>query len=96
MSSSLSIKEEFKFEALYKTLVGSKIEIIESKNPNQIGKTGTVIHESANFLVLRGKDFTSRILKRNIVFKTTIEGKLLYIDGRLLLNTLTNRIKKLR
>ena len=55
MSSSLSIKEEFKFEALYKTLVGSKIKIIESKNPNQIGKSGIVIHESANFLVLRGR-----------------------------------------
>ena len=93
---NLSIRNELKYEALYKSLVGSKIEIIESKNPNQIGKKGTVILESANFLVLRGKDFTSRILKRNIVFKTTIKGKTLYIDGRFLLNTLTNRIKKLR
>ncbi len=94
--SSLSVKEEFKFGALYKSLVGSRIEIIESKNPNQIGKSGIVIHESANFLVLHGNGFTSRILKRNIVFKTTIKGKPLYIDGRLLFNTLTNRIKKLK
>lgn len=93
---ALSQKKELEFETLYKSLVGSKIVIVESKNPNLIGKSGIVIHESANFFTLLENSRTSRILKRNVVFRAIIKGKPLYIDGRLLLSTLTNRIKKLK
>lgn len=91
-----STKKELEFETLYKSLVGNTIEITNSKNKNQIGIKGKIIHESANFFVLAQKARNIRILKRSISFKTTVQNKPLYIDGRFLLSTLTNRIKKLK
>jgi RNase P/RNase MRP subunit p29 len=92
----LSSKQEVEYEVLYKSLIGKDIEIINSSNKNQIGIKGKIIHETANFYVLSKNASNTRILKRNIEFKAFVKGKPLYIDGRLLFNTLTNRIKKIK
>jgi len=95
-SMKLTSKKQLEFDLLYKSLIGNTIEITESKNKNQIGKKGTIVNETANFLILSDLTSTSKILKKNITFKMAVKGKALYMDGRLLYSTLTQRIKKLK
>ena len=96
MSSKLGFKKELENEVLYKSLIGKNIEITESKNKNQIGLKGKIVNETASFFIISKNGLNSKILKRNIVFKTIVKEKALYIDGRFLFNTLTNRIKKIK
>lgn len=93
----LSSKKELEFEVLLKSLVGKKIEILSSKIKSQEGLKGTIIYESANFFHIKPEtgDIV-KIMKKNIKFKTTVEGKPLYIDGRLLFSTVLSRIKKIK
>ena len=92
----LSAKKQIEFNVLYKSLIGKEIEILDSKNKNQIGVKGTLIHESANIISLDIKGSTKRFLKQNIIIKFFLKGKPLKMDARLLIGTITNRIKKLK
>lgn len=94
----LSEKKKIEYEVLYKSLVGSKIEITNSKIKNQIGLVGIIVHESSNFfhLKLLKEQKIVRIFKNNVFFNITLEGKPLNIDGRLLFFTVLQRIKKIK
>jgi len=89
-------KNSIKNDLLFLPLIGKDIEIIESKNQNQIGFSGKIIFESSNLLYVENNDKTSRILKNNVVLKFDYKGKPLKVDGRLLLSTVLSRIKKFR
>ena len=92
----LSSKKKIEYDILYKSLIGKEIEITDSKNKNQIGIKGKILQETANFFVIDQKGSIIRIHKENITFKLIHKEKALYIDGRLLLSTLTQRIKKIK
>lgn len=92
----LTSKKQLEFDLLYNSLIGNDIEIIDSKNKNQVGMKGTILDETANFLILSNSGSTIKILKQNVSFKLVVKGKALYMDGRLLYSTLTQRIKKLK
>ena len=92
----LTFKKQLEYDLLYKSLIGTDIEITESKNKNQVGMKGTIVDETANFLILSNETSTIKILKANITFSMVVKGKALYMDGRLLYSTLTQRIKKLK
>lgn len=91
-----SQKREIHEYVMYHSLIGHDIDIVTSKNPNQVGLKGKIIYESANFFYLDVKGSIKRILKRNITFRMKYEGKALNIDGSLLVSTIINRIKKMK
>lgn len=93
---ALSEKKQIEHDLLYKSLIGKEIEIIDSKNKKQIGLKGILVYESANMLILEVKGKIVKILKGNVVLKADYKGKALNMDGRLLLGTLINRLKKMR
>ena len=92
----LTSKNKIKFDILYLFLIGKEIEIIDSKISNQLGIKGVLIYETAKMLILDLGGCKKNILKSNIVIKFDYEGKALNMDGRLLLFTITNRIKKIK
>lgn len=67
------MKKSFKGE-----LIGSSIEIVDSKNETLIGLKGKVIDETKNMLELQEGKKTRKILKSQITFKIndeTVQGK---------------------
>lgn len=92
----LSQKQQIEFEVLYNSLIGKEIEIIGSSNSNLVGLKGVLIDESANLLFLEQNGSIVKILKNSVTLKISFLGKILKIDGKLLLGTLTTRIKKIK
>ena len=93
---ALSYRKKVLHDMSMMSLVGKDVEIAESKNKNQVGLKGRILHESANFFIILSNGQEKRILKSNAVFKVFYEEKALYMDGRFLLGTLQSRIKKFR
>lgn len=90
-------KSKIKNDILFLTLIGKEIEIVNSKIISQIGVCGTIINETNNFIEILLKNGEIKSLKKSIiVFQIILKGQPLNIDGDLLLNTLTQRIKKLK
>lgn len=90
----ISVKKQVEFDVILKSLVGNYVKIVESKIENQVGFCGELVDETANFLILEYEGSTVKILKSNVTIEVEYKGKPLYIDGRFLLSTLTQRIKK--
>lgn len=91
-----SEKKRTEFDLLYKSLIGKEIEILFSKNKNQIGLKGIIVYESANCLYLEIGGKTRRILKDGLKLRFEFEGKALNMDANLLFSTIINRIKKIK
>jgi len=60
-----------------KELIGSSIEVVESKNQSLVGLKGIVIDETKNTLTVKSKK-TRKILKGHV--KIMVDGKI--IDGK--------------
>lgn len=89
-------KKELYFDILYTPLIGEKITIIKSKNSLDIGISGIIINETANFLILDVNGQIKRILKKNIIFQIKKKQQALNIDGSFLFSTLQTRLKKVK
>ncbi|NQZ84626.1 MAG: ribonuclease P protein subunit [Nanoarchaeales archaeon] len=92
----LSTKRQIEVDLTLKSLIGKTFKIIKSTMQNQIGIVGELVHETANFFVLSQNGSTIRILKRNVTIELEYKGQALYMDGRFLYSTLTQRIKKFK
>jgi len=72
-------------ECLGAEFIGKAITIIDAKNKSLIGLSGRIIDETKNTFSIKTKDNkVKKVVKNQIVIKTTIKGKLLKIDGKLL------------
>ncbi len=89
-------KKRLKELALFHTLVGKKIEIVDAKNKHLIGLKGVVCDETANLFVVKTLQGVKRVIKKQATFKVVLEGKTLKIDGELLHRSLIERIKRLK
>ncbi len=69
-------------------LIGSCIEVVESKNKNLVGLKGKVIDETKNIIVVESNG-TKKIIKSQVIIK--IDGKL--VDGKSMVGHLKDRIK---
>jgi RNase P/RNase MRP subunit p29 len=69
-----------------KELIGSSIEIVESKNQSLVGFKGTIIDETKNSLLIKNGKI-KRILKSHVKIK--IGDKI--IDGKKILKSPENR-----
>lgn len=88
--------KEIYYEILYTPLIGYKATIIESKNPNDIGISGTIIDETAKLLILDTEGSKKHFIKDNIIFQINYKQQALNIDGSFLFSTLQTRLKKVK
>lgn len=63
------------------TWIGSKMNIVESNDPTLIGRTGLVLDETKNTLVMLEKDSQIRIGKAGIKF--TLDNSDVVVQGAL-------------
>jgi RNase P/RNase MRP subunit p29 len=92
----LSTKRQIEVDLTLKSLVGKTVKIISSSISNQVGLCGKLLLETANFLIISKQGSTIHILKQNVTIGVEYKGKHLYMDGRFLNSTLTQRIKKFK
>lgn len=92
----LSSKKQIEVDLTLKSLIGKNIKIVKSTLENQVGFEGELLLETANFFVLSKNGSTINILKRNVTIEVDYKGQDLYMDGRFLYSTLTQRIKKFK
>ena len=75
-------------------LIGLDIEVAASANKSLVGIKGKIIDETRNTLRLRCGEKVLTIMKNAIVFRTSIGGRLVEIDGHLIMGRPEDRIKK--
>lgn len=92
----LSLKRQIEVDLTLKSLIGKTIKIHKSTISNQVGLEGELLLETANFLILSKNGSTINILKQNVTIELDYKGQALYMDGRFLYSTLTQRIKKFK
>jgi len=94
--AKLNLKKQKEFDLRYSSLIGKNIKIISSKISSQIGLSGVLLFETANFLILLVNGLEIKIFKDNVTIEFSDFGKALNMDAHLLLFTITNRIKKIK
>ncbi len=92
----LSSKKELELEILYTSLIGKEIEVIDSNNKNLIRIKGTLVFESANLLHLETTNGLKKILKSQVIIKFEHNEDTFKLDCKLILGSLSNRIKKIK
>lgn len=92
----LSVKRQIEVDLTLKSLIGKTIKIHKSTIENQVGLSGEIVYETASNLTLSKNSSIINILKRNVTIELDHKGQSLYMDGRFLYSTLTQRIKKFK
>ena len=62
-------------------LVGLGIEVLESRDPDQIGIRGTVIKETKNLLYVRSNNGVRKLVKQISLFRFDVEGRKFVVAG---------------
>lgn len=77
-------------------LIGLHVKIKKCKDPSWIGKSGLIIDETKNTLVLEIEDQQKMIAKKTATFEFDYDGKKIMLDGSKIAYRPENRIKKTR
>ncbi len=77
-------------------LIGLDIEIVKAKNKALGGIKGKIIYETKNLLHVETKKGIKKIIKDQIIIRLRFKGKMLEINGKLLVGRPEERIKKVR
>jgi ribonuclease P protein subunit POP4 len=80
-------------EILHHELIGLEAEVLEDSNPSNVGVRGTVVDESLNTVVI-GDERERRVAKKDAVFKFTLNGEVVKVEGRALQGRPEDRVKK--
>ncbi|MFW5705305.1 MAG: ribonuclease P protein subunit [Nanoarchaeota archaeon] len=92
----LSGKKELYVNLTCKSLIGSKVEVVNSSNKNLMGISGELVFESANLFHIRSKNGLKKVLKSAVVLRVENNSEKFEIDGKILVGSLVTRIKKLK
>lgn len=93
----VSKRKEIENQVLYNSLVGKYVKVVDSTNSKTIGIEGYLVYESANlFFILTKDEKKVKLFKNTVTLEVELGGKLLNINGSLLLSTISNRIKKMK
>ena len=71
-------------------LIGLQCEVVNAKNKTQIGLRGKIIDETMKTVIINSK----RVFKCGTIFRLTVAGKKIDVDGSYLLARPEDRIKK--
>ncbi|HII15292.1 MAG TPA: ribonuclease P protein subunit [Nanoarchaeota archaeon] len=75
-------------------LIGLEIEVVTSPNSSLVGIKGKIIDETRNTLRIQGRGKVLTIMKNAIVFRASIGGRIVEIDGSSIMGRPEDRIKK--
>jgi len=75
-------------------LIGLNIEIINSNNKANIGIKGKLIDETRHMLIIKNKSGLKKVIKEQNIFAIKQEEKIETINGKKLVGTGEERIKK--
>jgi len=87
----MSIRDILKHE-----LIGLNIKVCDAKNKHLIGLEGKIIDETKNTLLIEGKDKRRRLVKSQVVLNIQFKGKMIMVNGKLLVNRPEDRVKRMR
>ncbi|NYT04124.1 MAG: ribonuclease P protein subunit [Candidatus Methanofastidiosa archaeon] len=73
------------------TLLGKKVEVIQSSNRYEVGIKGLVIEDTKNTIKIRTENGVKMLLKNNIILMVNDKK----IDGNLLIGKEEERIKRM-
>ena len=73
------------------TLLGKKVEVIQSSNRYEIGIKGLVIEDTKNMIKIRTENGVKMLIKNNIILMVNDKK----IDGNLLIGKEEERIKRM-
>ncbi|MBD3354658.1 ribonuclease P protein subunit [Candidatus Woesearchaeota archaeon] len=75
-------------------IIGLEVEVIDSKNKDNIGIKGKIIDDTKNTIVIQDKKGSGKILlKNNITIKIKTKKQAAVVKGKLLFGKSKNRIK---
>lgn len=94
----IPLKKEIELNIICSSLIGKKIEIVDSLNKNQIGINGILLFESANLFFLKNSGGeVIKILKKGTLIKVEYSQTQIYeVDSSVLNGNLLSRIKKIK
>ncbi len=75
-------------------LIGLRVRVAESKDPTLSEREGIVIDETKNTLVLEDGKKRVRVIKDQTRFEFALGGKVVEVDGKILVGRPEDRIKK--
>lgn len=75
-------------------LIGLEAEVVNATNKQLKGIKGVIVDETKNTIVLEQGGKTKVVLKEQIVLTIKSDGRLVRIDGKMLLGRPEDRIKK--
>ena len=82
---------------LSQEFIGMRIKVVKSANSELCGIFGTIIDETKNTILVYHKGKPKIVPKKNSIFNCTLpDGKIIEIDGKLLIGRPEDRIKKKR
>ncbi len=80
---------------IYHCLIGLKVKIVQSSNPQYLNLSGKVMDETKNTLIIKINKKEKRIPKKNSVFRFYLSDKqAVEVTGILLIGRPEERIKK--
>lgn len=75
--------------------IGTKTEIVESPHSDYLGISGRIMDETRNTFLISSGEEKKRIIKESSVFHFQFsDGKIVEIDGQLLVGRPEDRLKK--
>lgn len=74
--------------------IGLEAEVVEAANKDLIGLKGTIVDETKNTLVIERQHRVKKLLKNQVTLKLRMDGKAIWIDGKMLIGRPEERMKK--
>lgn len=75
-------------------MIGLPIKVVSASNPSLVGIEGVIVDETKNTFTVETSKGEKRLLKNQITFKTTIQGRAVIIEGGCLTKRPEDRMKK--
>lgn len=75
-------------------LIGLNMEVVSSKNPNNVNISGKIVNETRKTLLVESKGMLKRLFKDQITLNLDLPRKQVEIEGNLLLGRPWERLKK--
>lgn len=80
-------------EIIKKEWIGTQVKITDSKNKDNINIEGKIIDETQNMFTIRTQEGDKMVKKEDITLTTEMEGKMIDVEGNLLVGRPEDRIK---
>jgi len=92
----LTLKKTLQIDLTCISLISKKMLIVDSIIKNQIGISGVLVKETANFIFLKVDATVKSFKKSDLIVEFDFEGSKIRFNCNAIIGTIQNRIKKLK